>query len=86
MNSVPDTRNVFTDCPPLAWLEAHDSFTYEGDPSQRVTMCKEVRRGRRRYWIAYAKINGTLVREYVGTSDKVSEKLSDLPGSLASKA
>jgi hypothetical protein len=49
-------------------------------------MCKEVRRGKRRYWIAYAKINGRKVSQYVGLSEKVEEKLSDLPGVLASKA
>ena len=86
MNAVPDHRNAFTDCPPLDWLESHDSFTYEGDPSQRVTMTKEERRGKRRYWIAYAKINGRKVSNYVGTSDKVAGKLADLPDLLASKA
>ena len=85
MNEIHDGRAEFTRCPDLAYLKSHNSFTYRGE-GQRVTMTKEVRRGQRNYWIAYAKINGRKVSKYVGVSEKVAKALGSLPMELVKLA
>lgn len=76
----------FQKAPSTSWLRSHARFSYY-DGRFRVTMRKERRRGKRRYWYGYAKFEHTTVKAYAGVSEALSSKrLAEIAEKLQDKA
>ncbi len=66
------------------WLASISSFAFVGRAGRFTARCETKQRGER-YWIAYQRIEGRLLKCYLGkTSDLTATKLEDTAGSISS--
>ena len=56
------------------WLEENHHFNYLGTVGQFTARKETIKNRNRSYWYAYRKINGKLKKEYLGSSDKLTDK------------
>jgi hypothetical protein len=66
------------------WLASIPSFAFIGREGRFTARCETKQRGER-YWIAYQRIEGRLLKRYLGkTSDLTATKLENTAGSISS--
>lgn len=97
----PDSRayEVWQDGAPLAprvapgtsawldWLEAVPSFAFEGKTGETYTVRKETVQRGTAYWYAYRRLQGKMVKRYVGRSaDLTPARLEEVAAALAAVA
>src|SRR5579885_3526900 len=93
----PDSRayEVWQDGAPLAprvapgtsawldWLEAVPSFAFEGKTGETYTVRKETVQRGTAYWYAYRRLQGKMVKRYVGRSaDLTPARLEEVAAAL----
>lgn len=75
---LPDSQEWF------AWLASIPSFAFKGRAGRFTARCECKQRGER-YWIAYQRIEGKLLKRYLGkTDDLTATKLEETAGSISS--
>src|SRR5260370_27868625 len=68
----------------FAWLDSIPSFAFEGREGRFTARCETKQRGER-YWIAYQRVEGKLLKRYLGrTCDLTATKLEETAGSISS--
>jgi hypothetical protein len=68
----------------FGWLASISSFAFEGREGRFTARCETKQRGER-YWVAYQRVEGKLLKRYIGkTGDLTATKLEDTAGSISS--
>lgn len=75
---LPESQEWF------AWLASIPSFAFVGRAGRFTARCESKQRGER-YWIAYQRVEGKLLKRYLGKTDDLTvTKLEDTAGSISS--
>jgi LuxR family maltose regulon positive regulatory protein len=71
----------------LTWLGEHRTFAFHGRQGQINLLKEKRRRGGEGYWYAYRRVQGQMLKRYVGRDEQMSlEQLEELTTLLAHKA